>query len=50
MVMAMLLANFEIATMRTPEGGPKERLALTMSPSGLTMKLARRPASPRREG
>ena len=51
MVMAMLLANFEIATMKTPEGGPTERLALTMSPSGLTMKLASRPASsPRREG
>ena len=44
MVMAMLLANFEIAEVSTPDGDePKERMALTMFPVGLEMRL--RPAS-----
>lgn len=30
MVMSMLLANLDIATMKTPEGGPAERISLTM--------------------
>ena len=42
MVMSMLLANFEVATMKTPEGGPGERMSLTMSPIGLTLQLAPR--------
>jgi cytochrome P450 len=40
MVMAMLLANFEIASVATADGAePQERMALTMFPVGLQMKL-----------
>ncbi len=43
MVMAMLLANFEIADVSTPDGGdPQERMALTMYPVGLEMRLRAR--------
>lgn len=45
MVMTMLLSNFEISTMSTPEGGPREHLKLTMSPAGLTLKLTLRHAT-----
>jgi cytochrome P450 len=44
MVMAMLLANFDVARMEAPEGGPAERLSLTMSPVGLALRLAPRRA------
>ena len=41
MVIAMLLANFEIVAVDTPDGGEaRERLALTMSPVGLRLRLA----------
>ena len=44
MVLAMLLANFEIREVSTPDGGPpEEHLAFTMAPVGLAMKLAARP-------
>jgi cytochrome P450 len=40
MVMAMLLANFDIASVATADGGdPQERIALTMYPAGLEMRL-----------
>lgn len=40
MVMAMLLANFEIAGVSTADGAePQERMALTMFPVGLGMRL-----------
>ena len=40
MVMAMLLANFEIADVATDDGGePQERISLTMYPVGLEMRL-----------
>jgi cytochrome P450 len=40
MVMAMLLANFEIESVATADGGePQERMALTMFPVGLEMRL-----------
>ena len=40
MVIAMLLANFEIAGMSTPDGAdPQERIAVTMYPVGLSMRL-----------
>jgi cytochrome P450 len=40
MVMAMLLANFEIAEVSTPDGkDPEEKMALTMFPVGLSMRL-----------
>jgi cytochrome P450 len=43
MVMAMLLSQFEIQSVTTPDGGEaKEHLAFTMSPVGLRMKLALR--------
>jgi len=43
MVMAMLLASFDIDRVTTPDGGDaRERLALTMSPVGLKMVLRRR--------
>ena len=42
MVMSMLLSNFEITTMKTPEGGPGERMSLTMSPVGLALQLGPR--------
>lgn len=44
MVMAMLLAGFEIEDVSTADGAePQERLALTMAPVGLRLKL--RPAA-----
>ena len=40
MVTAMLLAKFEIAEVSTPDGQePQERMALTMFPVGLRMRL-----------
>jgi cytochrome P450 len=40
MVMAMLLGGFEIDGVDTPDGGEaRERLALTMSPVGLRLRL-----------
>ena len=40
MVMAMLLAGFEIESVTTPDGGEaREHLAFTMSPVGLKLKL-----------
>lgn len=42
MVMAMLLRNFEVVSVTTPEGGPREKLALTMSPYGLSVVLRER--------
>lgn len=43
MVTAMLLANFEIVNVRSPgHAEPPERLALTMSPVGVRMKLRAR--------
>ena len=40
MVMAMLLANFEIESVATPDGGDaQEHLAFTMSPVGLKLRL-----------
>jgi cytochrome P450 len=40
MVAAMLLSSFEIEEVSAPgEGGPQERLTLTMAPVGLRMKL-----------
>jgi cytochrome P450 len=43
MVMAMLLASFEIVEVSTQDGRePQERLALTMAPAGLRLKLRAR--------
>ena len=40
MVMAMLLANFEIADVSTADGAdPQERISITMYPVGLSMRL-----------
>ncbi|HWV89939.1 MAG TPA: cytochrome P450, partial [Burkholderiales bacterium] len=40
MMMAMLLSQFEIQTVTTPDGGEaKEHLAFTMSPIGLKLLL-----------
>jgi cytochrome P450 len=40
MVMAMLLGGFDIASVRTPDGGPaQERMSFTMSPVGLRLRL-----------
>lgn len=40
MVMAMLLANFDIADVSTPDGAePQERISFTMYPVGLGMRL-----------
>ena len=40
MAMAMLLASFDIDTVATPDGGPaEERMAFTMHPVGLTLRL-----------
>ncbi|MDE1947049.1 MAG: cytochrome P450 [Burkholderiales bacterium] len=45
-VIAMLLAGFEILGVDTPDGGPpQERLALTMAPVGLRLRLACRRSS-----
>jgi len=44
MVMAMLLACFEIDAVSTPDGSDaREKLAFTMSPVGLKMRLRSRP-------
>jgi cytochrome P450 len=41
MLMAMMLANFEIDSVTTPDGGEaQEHLAFTMSPVGLRLKLS----------
>lgn len=43
MVLAMLLANFELREVSTPDGQPpQEHLAFTMAPVGLAMKLVPR--------
>src|SRR5574341_1789262 len=43
MVIAMLFAGFEVMAVDTPDGGEaRERLALTMSPMGLRMRLRER--------
>jgi cytochrome P450 len=42
MVMAMLLANFDIQSVTTPDGGEaREYLHLTMAPVGLRLTLGR---------
>ncbi len=47
MVLATLLAGFEIERIDTPDGGePAEHLAFTMSPVGLRMRLRPRAAQP----
>jgi cytochrome P450 len=43
MALAVLLGGFDIAAVDTPDGAdPVERLAFTMTPVGLTMRLRRR--------
>jgi cytochrome P450 len=43
MVMAMLLRNFDIQSVTTPDGGEaKEQLNLTMAPVGLRLRLSAR--------
>ena len=43
MVMAMLLAGFELDSVGTADGAePRERMAFTMQPVGLRMQLSRR--------
>ncbi|MDE2566239.1 MAG: cytochrome P450, partial [Burkholderiales bacterium] len=43
MAIAMLLGSFEIESVDTPDGGPaQERMAFTMSPVGLRLRLRRR--------
>jgi cytochrome P450 len=43
MAMAMLLSRFEIEAVDTPDGGPaEERMAFTMNPVGLTLRLRER--------
>jgi len=43
MVMAMLLAGFELESVGTADGAePRERMAFTMQPVGLRMRLSRR--------
>jgi cytochrome P450 len=42
LVMGMLLRHLDIREMRAPPGGPGEKLALTMSPTGLALYLVRR--------
>jgi hypothetical protein len=45
MVIAMLLASFEVESVTTPDGGePRERLAFSMSPVGLKLHLRRQDA------
>ncbi len=40
MAMAMLLSSFDIEAVDTPDGGPaEERMAFTMNPVGLTLRL-----------
>jgi cytochrome P450 len=44
LVMAMLLATFDIESVDTPDGAPaEERMAFTMQPVGLSMRLRLRP-------
>ncbi len=51
MVMAMLVASFDIQGVSTPEGGePRERMAFTMSPVGLRLTLKRRDRLPDESG
>ena len=46
MAMAMLLASFDIVSVDTPDGLPaRERMAFTMNPVGLTMRLRERAAA-----
>ena len=43
MVMAMLLADFDIQSVTTPDGGDaREQLHFTMAPVGLRLRLAAR--------
>ena len=43
--MAMLLSSFDITAVDTPDGGPaRERMAFTMNPVGLSMRLTARAA------
>ncbi|MEO6623343.1 MAG: cytochrome P450 [Burkholderiaceae bacterium] len=43
MAMAMLLTSFDIVSVSTPDGQPaRERMAFTMNPVGLTMRLRER--------
>jgi len=43
MAMAMLLCSFDIDAVDTPDGGPaQERMAFTMNPVGLTLRLRER--------
>ncbi len=45
MVLAMLVAGFDIESVATPDGGdPREHLALTMAPVGLKLRLRQRPS------
>ncbi len=47
MAMAMLLASFDIESVRTPDGLPaRERMAFTMCPVGLTMRLSEHTLTP----
>ena len=51
MVIAMLLRRFEIETVRTPDGDePRERMAFTMSPVGLQLRLRERTTEPTAAG
>ena len=46
MAMAMLLSSFDIEAVETPDGGPaQERIAFTMNPVGLSLRLRERQAS-----
>ena len=43
MALAMLLAHFDIVAVDTPDGqAPREKLAFTMTPVGLKMRLRER--------
>jgi cytochrome P450 len=45
MAMAMLLSSFDIVAVQTPDGRPaRERMAFTMNPVGLTLRLRERAA------
>jgi hypothetical protein len=41
-VVAMLVSNFEIGSVWGPASEPRERVALTMAPVGLQMRLCPR--------
>jgi hypothetical protein len=46
MVMAMLLRNFDVQSVSSASGRPAiERMALTMAPEPLRMRLALRPSN-----